>query len=146
MKKQFTPRDLRRFSYLSWPQVSEDGRFAAFVVRKPDEAGVCRPAVRVIAAETGETVYETPAGHCESQPRFQKDGALSLLSDESGENQVWILKDGGRTQRTFLRHGVSHYDIAGDAIAFEAHWGRRSRTTPRFPRHREMRAFVSCMA
>ena len=27
-----------------------------------------------------------------------------------------------------------------------AHWGRRSRTTPRFPRHREMRAFVSCMA
>src|SRR5574337_1506950 len=24
--------------------------------------------------------------------------------------------------------------------------GRRSRTTPRFPRHREMRAFVSCMA
>ena len=27
-----------------------------------------------------------------------------------------------------------------------AHWGRRSRTTPRLPRHREMRAFVSCMA
>ena len=27
-----------------------------------------------------------------------------------------------------------------------AHWGRRSTTTPRFPRHREMRAFVSCMA
>ena len=27
-----------------------------------------------------------------------------------------------------------------------AHWGRRSRTAPRFPRHRERRAFVSCMA
>ena len=27
-----------------------------------------------------------------------------------------------------------------------AHRGRRSRTTPRFPRHRERRAFVSCMA
>ena len=27
-----------------------------------------------------------------------------------------------------------------------APWGRRSRTTPRFPRHRERRAFVSCMA
>src|SRR5574339_907459 len=27
-----------------------------------------------------------------------------------------------------------------------AHWGRRSRTTPSLPRHREMRAFVSCMA
>src|SRR5574341_199537 len=24
------------------------------------------------------------------------------------------------------------------------HWSRRSRTTPRFPRHRQMRAFVSC--
>ena len=29
---------------------------------------------------------------------------------------------------------------------FVDHWGRRSRTTPRFPRHRERRAFVSCMA
>ena len=28
----------------------------------------------------------------------------------------------------------------------DAHWGRCSRTTPRLPRHREMRAFVSCMA
>ena len=31
-------------------------------------------------------------------------------------------------------------------IPSNAHWGRRSRTTPRVPRHREMRAFVSCMA
>ena len=27
-----------------------------------------------------------------------------------------------------------------------AHWGRRSRTTPSLPRHRDLRAFVSCMA
>ena len=33
-----------------------------------------------------------------------------------------------------------------EKIGLNAHWGRRSRTTPRFPRHREMRAFVSCMA
>ena len=120
MKKQFAPHDLWRFSYLSWPQVSEDGHFAALVIRKPDPQGVCQPSVRVIDAASGETVYETPAGRHESQPRFLPDGTLTLLSDESGEYQVWTVKEGRRTQKTFLRHGVSHYAAAGGVIAFEA--------------------------
>ena len=120
MKQQFTPHDLWRFSYLSWPQVSEDGRFAALTVRKPDALGLCRPSVRVIEVSSGKTVYETPEGRHESQPRFLPNGSLALLSDESGEDQVWLLEGGRREQKTFLRHGVRHYDIAAGVIAFEA--------------------------
>ena len=44
--------------------------------------------------------------------------------------------------------GAQAKDIGADKAKEIAisHAGRRSRTTPRFPRHREMRAFVSCMA
>ena len=120
MKKQFTPRDLWRFSYLSWPQVSPDGRLAAVVVRTPDGDGVCRPRVRVLDGETGLAVYETALGTHEMQPRFLPDGGWALLSDESGEYQVWTVAGDQRTQRTSLRHGVLHYDIAGGIVAFEA--------------------------
>ncbi|MCR4876406.1 MAG: prolyl oligopeptidase family serine peptidase [Clostridiales bacterium] len=120
MKKKFTAHDLWRFSYLSWPQLSEDGRFAAVVIKKPDGDGVCRPRVRVIRTDTGDTVYETPGGRHESMPRFLPGGVLALLSDESGENQVWTQENGKRTQRTFLRHGVKYYDAAGGVIAFDA--------------------------
>ena len=41
---------------------------------------------------------------------------------------------------------VSNRDAEYNAICGHDSRGRRSRTTPRFPRHREMRAFVSCMA
>ena len=120
MKKQFTPDDLWRFSYLSWPQVSPDGGLAAVVIKRPDESGDCQPALRVIDMKNGNTVYETAAGMHETQPRFLPDGGWALLCDASGEYQVWTVKNGVREQKTTLRHGVSHYDIQGDAIAFEA--------------------------
>ena len=120
MKKQFTPDDLWRFSYLSWPQVSPDGRLAAAVIRRPDENGVCQSTVRVVDVESGNTVYETAAGCHEAQPRFLPDGGLALLCDFSGEYQVWTVHNGVRTQKTTLRHGVNHYDIRGNVIAFEA--------------------------
>ncbi len=118
MKKQFTPDDLWRFSYLSWPQVSPDGSLAAVVIKRPDGQGVCQPIVRVINAESGETVYESPAGVHETQPRFLPDGTLYLLSDASGEYQVWEIAE-ERRQKTTLRHGVTHYDVVNGVIAFE---------------------------
>ncbi len=120
MKKQFTPDDLWHFSYLSWPQMSPDSRLAAVVVKRPEESGACQPIVRVIDIENGNTVYETAAGMHETQPRFLSGGGWALLCDASGEYQVWTVKNGLREQKTTLRHGVSHYDIQGETIVFEA--------------------------
>ncbi|MBR5108784.1 MAG: S9 family peptidase [Clostridia bacterium] len=120
MKKSFTPQDAGRFSYLSWPQLSPNGKLAAVVVKKPEADGVCRPRVRVMETEKGGVVYESPNGVHESQPRFLPDNALALLSDASGENQVWFVTGNGREQKTTLRHGVNHFDTANGSIAFEA--------------------------
>ena len=120
MKRQFTPDDLWRFSYLSWPQLSPDGCLAAVVIKRPDEQGVCQSTVRVINTQTGETVYESPSGVHETQPRFLTDGTMALLSDASGEYQVWEIAGEKRWQKTTLRHGVNHYDAASGVIAFEA--------------------------
>ena len=119
-KKTFTPQELWRFSYLSWPQVSPDGKRVAVVIKKPDADGVCRPRVRVMETANGGIVYESPEGVHESQPRFLPDDTLALLSDASGENQVWFVKDKIREQKTTLRHGVNHFDVQCGTIAFEA--------------------------
>ncbi|MBR1585530.1 MAG: S9 family peptidase [Clostridia bacterium] len=122
MKKTFTPQDLWRFTYLSWPALSADGKYAAVTVKTPDAAGVCQPAVRVMEADSGRVAYASPAGVHEMQPRFGQDGALYVLSDASGAYQVWRLSltDGSRDQKTTLRHGVDHYDAQNGVIAFSA--------------------------
>lgn len=120
MKKAFTPQELWRFSYLSWPRLSPDGKQAAVVIKKPEADGVCRPRVRVMETENGSIVYESPAGVHESQPRFLPDNTLALLSDASGEYQVWFVQGEIREQKTFLRHGVNRFDTVSGVIAFEA--------------------------
>ena len=57
------------------------------------------------------------------------------------------LSSGHRTGKGQFSFQSQRKAMPKNATSWEtAHWGRRSRTTPRFPRHREMRAFVSCMA
>lgn len=122
MNHLFTPQELWRFSYLSWPALSGDGRLTAVTVMKPDPDGVCRSTVRVYDSDTGKIIYETPEGVHEMQPRFGNGGVMHVLCDASGSFQVWelVLDRRYRRQLTTLRHGVQHYDVCGDRIAFEA--------------------------
>ena len=57
----------------------------------------------------------------------------------------WPRTWGSSSRPLLRRRRLALWDAAPDSWE-TAHWGRRSRTTPRFRRHREMRAFVSCMA
>ena len=43
------------------------------------------------------------------------------------------------------KYMLMYYAFIPNSV-FKSVWGRRSRTTPRLPRHPVMRAFVSCMA
>ncbi|MGN0777996.1 MAG: prolyl oligopeptidase family serine peptidase [Aristaeellaceae bacterium] len=124
MSKQFTPDSMAEIRYLSWPAVSADGQLIAFVLRQGQEDGSFPPVVRVLEKVTGRYVYETPADRHEMQPLFLRDGRLALLSDASGEYQLWLrdLTTGDAQQLTHLRHGLIRYRIAQDMtrVVFEA--------------------------
>lgn len=123
MNKQFCPADLKQFRYLSWPELSDDGKMAAYVVKTSDEdSGLHIPQVHLMDLSTRK-IQMLPMGT--QAPTFLKDGKqLAYLSNQSGEYQVWVknLEDGTARQLTTLRHGVNAYAFAPDGrkLVFEA--------------------------
>ncbi len=128
MKKLFLPEDLKRFSYLSWPAVSQDKDLIACTVRTAEEtSGDHIPAVSVFRRQEDGTFSECP--HLllarADQAVFLKDGrTLLYLSDASGEKQIWSedLESGEKRQLSSLRHGIKNYRLSPDenAAVFEA--------------------------
>ena len=79
----------------------------------------------------GSPTFTMKGGHLDEKPRdplCQDTLILKTLSEERELNKP-------RATAYWKMPGMSQKLLA-----------RRSTTTPRFPRHREMRAFVSCMA
>ncbi len=123
MKQCFTPDDLKRIRYLSWPALSPNGKLIAFVEKLGrEEDGSFPPVVRVVERATGKQVYQTPEGMQEQQPLFLTDDTLTLLCHASGEYQLWVrhLPTGEGRQVTHLRHGVVRYRTAAGKAVFEA--------------------------
>ncbi len=123
MKQCFTPDDLKRIRYLSWPALSPNGKLIAFVEKLGrEEDGSFPPVVRVVERATGKQVYQTPEGMQEQQPLFLTDDTLTLLCHAGGEYQLWVrhLPTGEGRQVTHLRHGVVRYRTAAGKAVFEA--------------------------
>ena len=123
MTKQFRPEDLKHFRYVSWPELSRDGKLAAYVVKtSEEETGDHIPQVHILNLVTREA-DTLPMGT--QMPTFVQDGRkLCYLSNESGEYQVWLrdLTDGTVRQLTTARHGVNWYALSDDGskLTFEA--------------------------
>lgn len=122
--KKFTTSLMANMVCLSGPQLSPDGRTAAFTrykARVEDGKFYAQSVLLDLRSLT-----ETPLGRGENvrAARFAPDGSfVSYLSDESGEEQLWArYPDGRAKQLTTLRHGVVRYDLSprGDRFAFEA--------------------------
>ena len=81
-----------------------------------------------------------------SQFLWKLNSSMKTLQDvlelTSKKDVLFIIGD-WNAKVEVKKHLEQHANLA---LEYTAHWGRRSRTTPRFPRHREMRAFVSCVA
>lgn len=125
MKKQFTPQDLAKFSYLSHPVLSPEGNQIAYVLTRGEAAGGTFPSqIRLYDLETREDRRLTPEGHAERQPCFLDGARMTYLSDATGVFQVYVrdLKTGESRRITSLRHGVLRYALSGDRtrLAFEA--------------------------
>jgi len=127
------PEDLYCFTWVSDPQLSPDGRLAAYVVTKPEEKGKkYRSEIWVLRVSGGDPAAcgapggrRFTAGPRDKAPRWSPDGRLlAFLSDRAGDSQLFVMRtDGGEAEQlTRLAGGVSEPCWAPDSrsLAFLA--------------------------
>jgi dipeptidyl aminopeptidase/acylaminoacyl peptidase len=122
-KRPITFDDLMKMHRVSSPQVSTDGKWAAFGVSTPDmEANRNAGNIWVISTAGGEAMQLTQSGH-DSSPAWSPDGkTLAFLSSRDGNSQVYLLPmDGGEARKlTALSTGADlfRWSPDGKTIAF----------------------------
>ena len=90
---------------------------------------------------TGHTqrAYIPGSGAAFLGPRLRRE---AVISTQFSKQKIRTSTEHTGGWRAIFRNKTS---LSMPIICLKtAHWGRLSRTTPRFPRHPEMRAFVSC--
>jgi len=98
----FSVRDMLAMDRIADPQVSPDGQWIAFVVRKTDlEADRGRTDLWLVSTEGTHLRRLTSHPESDSNPRWAPDGgSLFFLSSRSGSSQVWRIRtDGGEAQQ-----------------------------------------------
>ena len=140
-KHPITFDDMIKLHRVSAPQVSADGKWAAFVVSTPDmDANRNASNVWIVSTPGGEAIQVTQSGH-DSSPAWSPDGkTLAFLSSRDGNSQVYLLSmEGGEAKKlTTLLTGADLFQWAPD--------GRRLRLPRRYIwTARTTRATVSAM-
>src|SRR5688572_16235974 len=117
--------DLYRFRLLSDPQVSPDGKVAAFVLtrlrKKQDD--YASNIWLVPTSGQGEARKFTGSDKRDFYPRWSPKGdELAFISTRSGKPQVWVIPiDGGEARRlTCMKRGIGEFEWSanGKWIAF----------------------------
>ncbi|HEY8767797.1 MAG TPA: hypothetical protein VIP09_11145 [Dehalococcoidia bacterium] len=101
-KRRFKPDDLYLLKNVSDPQVSPDGRLAAYVVSWPDRADDETRFSVYLAATDGRTpARRFTQGKKDHSPRWSPDGKqLSFVSDRGEKNQLFVAPmDGGEARQ-----------------------------------------------
>src|SRR6266478_8174738 len=96
-KHSVTFDDMIRLHRIAEPQVSRDGKWAAYTVSTPDiDANRGVSNIWVISTAGGAAMQLTQSGH-DSSPVWSPDGkTLAFLSSRAGESQVYLLSmEGG---------------------------------------------------
>src|SRR5882762_8405919 len=103
-KRAITFDDMIKLHRVSGPQISPDGKWAAFAVSTPDmEANRNASNVWMVSAAGGEAMQLTQSGH-DSSPAWSPDGkTLAFLSSRSGESQVYLLSMEGGESRALTK-------------------------------------------
>jgi dipeptidyl aminopeptidase/acylaminoacyl peptidase len=122
-KHPITFDDMIKLHRVSAPQVSADGKWAAFAVSTPDmEANRNASNVWIVNTAGGEAMQLTQSGH-DGSPAWSPDGkTLAFLSSRDGNSQVYLLSmEGGEARKlTTLSTGADLFQWSpdGKTIAF----------------------------
>jgi dipeptidyl aminopeptidase/acylaminoacyl peptidase len=122
-KHPITFDDMMKLHRVSGPQISADGKWAAFVVSTPDmEANRNASNVWIVSTAGGDAMQVTQSGH-DSSPAWSPDGkTLAFISSRDGNSQVYLLSmEGGEGKKlTTLSTGADlfHWAPDGKSIAF----------------------------
>jgi len=98
-KRPFTFEDMMALQRVGEPQVSPDGRWAAFSAVKVDlKANTRTPHLWVVPLVGGEARQLTSGVAGEDRPRWSPDGKqLAYISTQDGSSQVWVADFDGNT-------------------------------------------------
>ena len=119
--------DLYRVEYLSFPDLSPDGKHALYVVNTAsrETGGFISHIYEVPTSGGNPRQIASSKDSCEDMPQYSTDGKyIAFRSNRSGEYQIWLYdrENSEVTQLTTLRHGVGNFTWSPDGthIAFEA--------------------------
>ncbi|NJK45292.1 MAG: hypothetical protein HC933_14380 [Pleurocapsa sp. SU_196_0] len=123
MPKQLEVDSLYGLKFVSDPQISADGKLAAFVVSsvKDDKKGY---EGRIYLSRNGRAAEVFSGGEKDASPRFSPDGSRLAFTRGVGEDkpQLFVMSlNGGEAQKlTKLKSGVSNprFSRDGKKVAF----------------------------
>ena len=122
----WSPEESMKIKSISQTDISNDGKYAAYVVRKPimeDKKSEYLSQIWVSNVDTKENIQYTFNLKSSSSPEFSPDGKMiAFLSARSGKNQIWIINtNGGEAKKlTSEKKGVNSikWSPDGKVISF----------------------------
>ena len=122
----WSPEESMKIKSISQTDISNDGKYVAYVVREPimeDKKSEYLSQIWVSNVETKENIQYTFNLKSSSSPEFSPDGKMiAFLSARSGKNQIWIINtNGGEAKKlTSEKKGVNSikWSPDGKVISF----------------------------
>ena len=102
-QKNWTPKESMKIKSISQTDISNDGKYAAYVVREAimqEKKSEYLNQIWVTNLVTKENYQYTYNLKSSMSPKFSPDGKkIAFLSSRSGKNQVWIMNTHGGEAR-----------------------------------------------
>jgi dipeptidyl aminopeptidase/acylaminoacyl peptidase len=123
-KRAMTIEDFFKLKFPSNPQISPDGKFVIFVVRKPDfEENSYNADIWLVGTQGDEPLRLTYHKKSDSSPRWSPDSKMiAFLSNRAEKNQIWLMSPfaGEADKLTDVKTGVNSFAWSPDGkkIAF----------------------------